>query len=257
MYLRSGIKRTGTGAVVRIISTGAITHFMDLVPTEKFSRIFYDGFIRKFLPSKISIHNGVAVRDSVKLFDFTDEFPEYEAELVAEIRARVGEGDIVCVVGGGLGVSTVAAAEATGREGTVKTYEGSESQFDVVKKTVELNQVQPYVDLTHGVVGSFSEFSSNFYGEIGDADVVDPEGLPNSDVLVLDCEGAENEIIEGLSAFPPTIIVESHGFLGSPESEVRETLESSGYHVTNTAVEHEEKGIVVLTADKEGSYSNR
>ncbi|WP_128905685.1 class I SAM-dependent methyltransferase [Halorubrum amylolyticum] len=213
-------------------------------------RGIYDGFVRPRLPWKISVHNGVAVRHRVKLLDNTDKFPQYEAELVSEIRAEVHEGDRVCVVGGGLGVSTVAAVEATGRKGSVKTYEGSEDQIDIVKKTLELNQVGSHVELRHGVVGSFSDFSSDFYGKAGSAAHIEAKDLPESEVLVLDCEGAENEIIDGLADLPPTIIVESHGFLDSPESEVRQRLESRGYQIRNRAVEQEKKGIVVLTASK-------
>lgn len=223
---------------------------MDLGLRDRLVRVVYDGLLRQYLPRKISVHNGVAVKSRIKLFDNTDEFPQYEAQLVSEIRTRVSESDRVCVVGGGLGVSTVTAVEATGRQGTVWTYEGSESQVDVVKKTLKLNRVEPYVHLVHGVVGSFSDFSSEFYGSTGSATSISPEELPESEVLILDCEGAEIEIINNMSDCPSIIIVESHGFLNSPEFKVKAKLESKGYQIQNRAVEHKQKGIVVLTATK-------
>jgi hypothetical protein len=74
--------------------------------------------------------------------------------------------------------------------------------------------------------------------------------LPDCDVLILDCEGAEIEIIDGMEQRPRTMIVESHGFLDSPESAVLNSLEAFDYYVDNKRVEYEQNGIYVLTAHK-------
>lgn len=208
----------------------------------------YNRFVRPHLPNKISVHNGVAVNDAVKLFDFKDTYPNYESTLVSEIRSQVNEGDSVIIVGGGLGVSTVAAVEAMGRKGSVETYEGSATQFQIISNTLSLNKVEEYVDCHHAIVGSFSDFSTESYGKPGDAELVDPSSLSKTDLLVLDCEGAEIEVLNKLSYNPDIIIVETHGFLDSCEENVRNVLSKRGYEITNRGVESEPRGIYILTA---------
>jgi tRNA A58 N-methylase Trm61 len=213
-----------------------------------FIHLLYNKFFRPHLPNKISVHNGVAVEDVIRLFDITDRFPEHEAALVSAIRERTKQGDDVTLVGGGIGVSTVAAAEATGREGTITMYEASSTQYDVVKNTVELNKVEDIVNPKHAVVGSLSEYSLEAYGGAGDADLVDSTSLPACDVLVLDCEGAEVEILRHLEDTPRAIIVETHGFLDAPEELIRDILDEMGYEVVDRGVELQTKDIFVLTA---------
>ena len=208
----------------------------------------YNRILRHRLPHKISVHNGVPVEDHARLFDFSDTVPDHEAELIAAIRTQVREDNKVTLIGGGLGVSTVAAAEATGRRGTVETYEGSAKQYSVVKNTVNLNQAEDCINVNHAIVGSYLDFSSKKYGVPGNAEIVKPAALPKSDVLVLDCEGAEIEILSNISYRPRVIIVESHGFLDAPEEDIKEILLEKGYEITNRRVESESSGIVILTA---------
>jgi len=211
----------------------------------------YDRLFRPYLPYKISVHNGVAVKDKVKLFDFRDTFPDYESALVSAIRTQVQEGDSVIIVGGGFGVSTVAAVEATGRKGEVETYEGSSKQFQIVNNTTRLNGVEDCVNTNHAIVGSFLDHSTEFYGKSGNAEIVNPSSLSKSDVLVLDCEGAELEILSNISNNLNIVIVETHGFLDSSEQDVRSILTKKGYEVIDRGIEAESDGIYVLTALKQ------
>lgn len=210
----------------------------------------YNRLLRSYLPYRISVHNGIPTKRHARLLDFTDKFPEYEGALISAIRNQIQERDKVVVVGGGLGVSTVAAVNATGRRGSVVTYEGSKRQYNTVKETVQLNLVSDCVELNHAVVGSFSEHSSDTYGEEKDGGEVAPSMLPECDVLVLDCEGAEIEILYNMEQLPRVIIVETHAFLDSPEEQVREILSDKEYSVINRGVEWESKGVTVLTASR-------
>lgn len=210
----------------------------------------YNRFLRPRLPYKISVHNGVPVNNQARLLDFTDQFPEYEAALVSAIWNQVKEQDTVVVVGGGLGVSTVTAVNATAQSGSVVTYEGSKRQYNTVKQTVQINQVSDCVELNHAIVGSFLGYSSDTYGEEENADKIDPATLPECDVLVLDCEGAELEILEQMNQLPRAIVVETHAFLDSPEDKVRKTLSERGYSIINRGIELESQGVFVLTARK-------
>lgn len=213
-----------------------------------FLRTLYNSTLRSRLPYKISVHNGVPVKGEARLLDLTEEFPDYEAALIAGVRDNVRAGDSVVIVGGGLGVSTVVAVNATGRRGTVETYEASEAQFEQIGETVRLNKVAENVELNHAIVGEYLDYNSEQYGGEGSADTVEPAELPKSDVLVLDCEGAEIEILEQLSYEPRVIIVETHAFLGAPEEEVREILDERNYDIISRGVESASKGVFVISA---------
>ena len=208
----------------------------------------YDLVIRPFLPYKISVHNGVPVRTRTKLLDMTDVFPEYEYPLIKGIRQQVECGDKVVIVGGGLGVSTVTAVHATGMKGNVITYEGSHTQYKSVKETIKINGVSDQVELDHAIVGSYTTFSERNWGDSGDVEVLDPVDLPKCDVLELDCEGAEQEILEEMEVCPRIIIVETHGFLDSTTDEVALILENAGYEIIEKETLDQRRGIDVLTA---------
>jgi hypothetical protein len=205
-------------------------------------RSVYDDHVRERLPRKVGVYNGVPVRDRA-LLDVTDERPGYEGGLVSGIRRHVRTGDRVVVVGGGKGVSTVSAARATGPTGSVWSFEGGEERYDGLVETVALNRVDDWTTTRNAIVGS----GIDVYGEAVASEVVAPSALPDCDVLVLDCEGAELEILDGMEQRPRVAVVEAHGFLDAPESAVRASLEELGYEVVDHRVEYEPKGVVVLT----------
>ncbi|MDX1746311.1 MAG: hypothetical protein R3324_10265, partial [Halobacteriales archaeon] len=163
----------------------------------------YNSLLRPHLPRKIAVYNGVPVRN-VKLLDTTDEFPDYEAPLVEAIRRRVRPGDAVTIVGGGLGVGSVVAARAAGIDGTVQTFEASESGCRLIRETLVLNRATDLVDLTHAIVGD----AVDVHGPIDGAIELAPEDLPEGDVLVLDCEGAELGIMTGRDLSERVVVVE-------------------------------------------------
>lgn len=202
----------------------------------------YNRVVRPHLPRKIAVYNGVPVRN-VRLFDVTDVVPDYEAPLVGAIRQRVQNGDTVVIVGGGLGVSTVAAARQCGPDGTVVAYEAGGERAERARETIELNGVADVATVRRALV----ETDVAVVGDAADVPTVAASDLPDCDVLVLDCEGAELDVLEA-SFDAHTLIVEAHGFLDSPESAVRDRLVEEGHQVVDRGVELAEKGVVVLTA---------
>lgn len=205
-------------------------------------RRVYNVLFRPHTPRRLAVFNGVAVR-GVRLFDATDTFPDYERSLIAGIRSWVAPGDTVVVVGGGRGVSSVVAARRTGPEGSVNTYEGSAERCELATETVNLNEVDDVVEVNHDIVGEAVSLANASEG----ATTLPPGELPACDVLVLDCEGAEMEILEQLDQRPRVLIIETHAFLDSPEEDVRATLDDLGYEVVDRGVEVEEMGVYVLT----------
>jgi hypothetical protein len=186
-----------------------------------------------------------------KLFDSTVPWetpdaphkPEYESILICSIREQVSEGDSVIVVGGGRGVSTVVAAECASPDGTVTCYEGSIQFFRVVQNTLSLNDCSGICDVQHAVVGT--EKNVWGVGETDRAKFVSASEVPSCDVLILDCEGAELDIISGLSAVPSIIIVETHPEFDSATSDVENALLEQGYTITDKNEDLETGHIIV------------
>lgn len=196
----------------------------------------YNNGIRPHLPRTTVEYNGVKVRaarvgDCILPWQTTD-IPTYEDALVSGIRAHVEENDTVVVVGGGWGVSTVAAAVKTGKSGQVITYEGSEDEVCKVRETAQLNGVEGHCEIRHAIIGQ----AKSLRGNQGQASILPPNELPECDILILDCEGAENMILDGMVIRPRVTIVESHGMLGASKKDVKKRLEQQGYEVTNRGV---------------------
>ncbi|WP_323191856.1 hypothetical protein [Halostella sp. PRR32] len=205
----------------------------------------YNRAVRPHLPYKVGVFNGVASR-RIRLLDLTDTFPDYEAAVVDATRERVGPGDEVVVVGGGYGVTSVAAARAAGPDGHVTTYEPARNRFEIARHTASLNEVEDRVSVRRKLVGPGVKID----GEGDRTDRVSPSALPDCDVLELDCEGAEAAIIESMTARPRSVVVETHGCFGTPESDTREALAERGYEVIDRTPDEPDRGIVVLTAER-------
>lgn len=186
--------------------------------------------------------NGVVTRKA-RLLDRTTINNGYEGPLVRSIREFVRPTDTCVVVGGGWGVSTVAAARITN---DVVVYEGSLDQITHVEETLALNGVRGDVDLREGLVSG----DGKFYGDTA-ADSVAPDQLPDADVLVMDCEGAELDILDEMTIQPRNIVVESHGHFGAPTDEVINRLEERGFEIERIEPESEETDVMIVTASYE------
>jgi hypothetical protein len=214
----------------------AYQKFMEDGPIEFIAvafKVSYRRYIRPILPSlKYIYYNDVVVGEQ-KLLDPIVPFrphpgpnlPKYEEPLVNAIEAFVLEGDTVVEIGGGWGVGTVTAARNAGNTGFVHCYEATKFNVDCVRETVEFNGMTERVALHHGIVGP----GISLVGNRGDPMDVSPTDIPECDVLVLDCEGAELAILTEMTVHPRVVIVETHGHRGSPTAEVREIAEENGY----------------------------
>ena len=155
--------------------------------------------------------------------------PAYEAGLLAGLAKTVRSGDKVVIVGGGLGVTAVAAALRTGPAGNVVCFEGSQQHVRFIQRTAARNGVSNIV-VHHAVV----EKAVDVYGSGGDVGGVFPSSqLPECNVLEMDCEGAEVEILRELTISPRVILVETHGLYGAPTRLIASLLENRGYVVSD------------------------
>ncbi|AUV84141.1 hypothetical protein C2R22_21410 (plasmid) [Salinigranum rubrum] len=217
----------------------------------------HDNYISSHLPRAVVQYNGVAVKAG-RLFDTSLPWreghrPQFESGLISAISRHVSSGDDVVIVGGGWGVTAVAAAKQVGDSGSVTVFEGAKREVKRVKETVALNSVSDIVEVHHAIVGPEIHLKS----AAGDPARVPPDQLPRCDVLELDCEGSEIDILKNLSSRPEYVFVETHGIYEAPTDEVRKVLEELDYEITHCEIgaedyrtDCEEYDIYVLTGQR-------
>ncbi len=203
----------------------------------------YDNTIRSRLPRKAGNADGVAVLKP-RLLDIDTEVPDHEIPLREAIREHVKGGDTVVLIGAGHGVSTVEAARGAGRSGRVFAFEASPELASQATKTIRLNDVEEIASVATAAVGEVR----SHYGDTVSEVVVSPKDLPHSDVLIMDCEGAEMEVLDGMEWQPRVIVVETHGVFDSPTDEVTARLDEMGYKVASREPEKEEEDVFILAA---------
>lgn len=214
-------------------------------------RFIYDRTIRKQLPiTGYRMWNGVRY-DHYRLLDdhmpwsYPPDRPNYESALIRAVRESVKNTDQVGIIGGGLGISSVAAAQQTGAQGKVIAYEASATRIRHINNTLRINNAKNIVEVHHALVGP----DIKIIGNIGNPTHIPPKTLPEFDVIEMDCEGAELEILKNIEQTPRRIIVETHGIYDSTQNEVAKELHRLGYEIVDSVVDQEDKGVYVLTAE--------
>lgn len=134
----------------------------------------------------------------------------------------VGEGDRVVDIATGYGMlATLAAVEGA----TVHTYEAAAEMLDVAERTFEANGVTDRITTHHAIIGEVLDTN----GPTDGAAAVPASDLPECDVLVLDCEGAELSILDSMDIRPEHVIVETHPHVKVGTPQVLDLLVSKGY----------------------------
>jgi len=175
-------------------------------------RWLYDKTIRPYLPRKVIVHNGVPARTG-RLLDKRDHRMQWESMLLAAIRNQYLEDCKIIEVGGGLGICTAELAKRAGPNGKVISYEADTDRVETMKETLKLNRVRDAVEVKDQYVDSLDQ---------------------DCDVLVLDCEGAEQQILSKEDyGNPDTIIVETHPVFDVPTEEIKNILKNDGYTIVN------------------------
>jgi len=171
--------------------------------------------VKQLFRTRISTWQGVAVRDT-PWWHPIDERPMHKTELWDATRSVVHTGDAVTFVGGGKGIVPVKAAEY-GCDVTV--IEAAAEMVESLRETATLNRVP--MRIVHGCV----EAGHDVYGDMSDARLMTSNDL-SGDVLVLDCEGAERDILP-CPQFD-AVVVETHPQHGADTEAIREVLEQHG-----------------------------
>lgn len=202
--------------------------------------------IRSYLPRKIGVYRGVPARRP-RLFDASDVDRTYEKELLDDVESHVKSGDECVLVGAGFGVSSVVTAAVVGNSGSLVAYEASDERYECAKETIKINDCSDYVELRRAIVGSDIAVKGDATG----VETISEGDLPRCDVMILDCEGAEKDIIAGLVDVPDRIIVETHGCFNSPTEEVVGNLEELGMDIVSITEDNPMYGIDIVTAKKD------
>lgn len=189
---------------------------------------------------KIAVYNGVAVRNA-RLLDKKDTFPEHEKELIEAIRKYVSNNDRVVLIGGGRGASSVVAAHQVGNSGRVIVIEALKSLSKQIQNTITLNKVSEIVNVQHAIV----ERSIHLKGNSDGAEIISAKNLPECDVLVMDCEGAELYILQNIAKKPQKIIVETHSHFGSTADAIKKILNNLDYEIVFNKVRSQNISILV------------
>ena len=158
------------------------------------------------------------------------DIPDYESALMAGLKSSVRKGDHVVVVGGGVGITAVAAAKLAGPTGRVTCYEASKKQLPLIERCIKRNALAGRVTLVAAAVAKNSEA---YGGERFALPSIPASELPECDVLEMDCEGAEVEILPVLSFRPRVVLVETHGIYGAPTESIQEMLLAKEYRVSD------------------------
>ncbi|WP_379810795.1 hypothetical protein [Halolamina salifodinae] len=170
-----------------------------------------------------------------RLLDVTYSQPDYKRGLIESIYDHVGS-DHVDMVGLGWGVAAVHCVRAGAER--VDAYEAAGEMVDGAQETFMAcsHDDTDRIVTHHSVVGD----SKDVYGQnIGT--VVPPAGL-SGDVLVLDCEGAELSIFDGLETWPEKVIVETHPGFDSPTGESMKRLQKHYQKVEKYEYEPDHQG---------------
>lgn len=191
----------------------------------------YDDLLREQLPRRPQTLKGVTVPDQAGLLDRTLFREDHEPALIDGIHRVVEPGDSVLVLGAGRGVSCVHAAIWAGQHGYVEGYEASGEMYRIAQTTIEHAPTPCTITVHHQAVGEVTPGSEARFGP-ADGGHVDPETLPDYDVLVCDIEGAEPDVLAAM-VLPDRVIVEAHPHLGAPLDVVADELADAGIETTD------------------------
>lgn len=198
----------------------------------------YSHYLRSYLLTHtINItYNGVESPHRVSVLDriipkYTrqSDTPGYESAEIDAIRTYCREGDKVVIIGAGRGITPTIAANSVGEEGEILAYEASADRISQARRTIQHNNVSEQVSIHHKIIAKAEDVA----GKIGSASTLSPNKLPDCDYLEIDCEGAEELILEEMSISPRIISVETHETKGVSHPKVIELLENRGYEIVN------------------------
>jgi hypothetical protein len=146
--------------------------------------------IRNYVPStsREVTFNGVKIANR-RLFDGilwssiylppTESKPNYKSPNIESLRDYIEAGDEVCIIGAGLGVTTVVAAKQS-ESGKVHSYEASAQRVIDINRVCQLNGVSTKCEIKHAIIGE----GIDIIDIAASTEVIHPTDLPGCDVMI-------------------------------------------------------------------------
>lgn len=170
---------------------------------------------------------------------------------------QLGPGDNVIDIGANVGSFAILAASMVGTTGKVFAFEPAGATFSRLKRNIELNEFKNITAINAAVgsadgeiklyLGDRSAYASMLQQVGGQtetvrartlASVIKELGLDRVKLLKLDCEGAEYDILDGLTMETARkidqISMEVHKIPGHETAEIPQTLERLGFVTHDT-----------------------
>lgn len=162
----------------------------------------------------------------------------YEPEVWQHLMSQVKPGDIIADVGAYIGLYTIALAQRVGSGGKIFAFEPDPINFDVLKRQIELNQLEERVNLVQAAVGASDGTVSFHMGRscqsaISSFSSVETQAVEcvcldsiflnqRLDILKIDVEGYEEFVLKGARNLlqdkfrsPRLLYIEAHVFAWS------------------------------------------
>lgn len=173
----------------------------------------------------------------------------YELKKVCEFEKNIKKGDVVFDIGAQSGFYTLLAAELTGKDGRVFSFEPFPKNIFYLKKNLEINNcknvdvIEMAVSDKNGII-NFKEGEDNFTGRISDEgglrvkaaaiDTLMADGkLSPPNLMKIDVEGAELSVLQGarltLGEYHPLIFLAIHRFNENIHKDCCDFLMGMGY----------------------------
>jgi FkbM family methyltransferase len=186
----------------------------------------------------------------------------HEAEIVQWLSENIKPGMVVFDVGANIGSYALTLARLVGPAGRVFTIEADPDIAAVLSENIRANRLFQVTVIQGaayrearmmrlGRAAASSSYSGLYYENPEEwievpaftlDEVAAREGLKRLDLVKIDAEGAEDDVVAGMSqllcTLRPAILVELHSWHGSDTNQLPAKLESMGYSIDMLTVGH-------------------
>jgi len=194
----------------------------------------------------------------------------YELDKQKVFIEKVKKGDVVFDIGAQSGFYSLLAAELSGENGKVFSFEPLPQNIFYLKKNIEINNcqnikvIEAAVSENSGIL-KFERGNNNFTGRIGEAgdlevravsidDMVNKKILVAPNVMKIDVEGAELAVLNGaanvLEKYHPVILLAIHRLSGNIHQDCCNFLKNLGYSLESLSSEDIEKADEIIAEYK-------
>ena len=120
---------------------------LKILPKTTVKKIVNHNNVKVLIEKKKNIYSAIKYGNNL-----IKDNPVKQGGLILAHQKYTKQGDTVVIVGGGNGITAVAASRIAGKTGKVIIYEGARKRVDKIKQTFELNNITNWVQINHAIV---------------------------------------------------------------------------------------------------------